>query len=165
MRSDRTERFVSTRARQLAMHAAIFSGACCAFLPFHSAAATPHDGIEEGAKRRHMPPFAILEGATDYVRDVARRSAVGTGSFSLIGLPDTQNYASDFPQIFTAQTNWVVANRSALDVRFVSHYGDIVNNADQAFQWTNADASMSLLDAADIPYGVCPGNQIGRAHV
>ncbi|MCE2884515.1 MAG: DNRLRE domain-containing protein [Planctomycetaceae bacterium] len=154
----RTRSSAPARARQIAANTAILFAALVAFIAFRSTFAAPHDGIEEGAERRQMPPFAILERATDYVRDVARRSAVGTATFSVIGLPDTQNYASDFPQIFTAQTNWVAANRSALDVRFVSHYGDIVNNADQAFQWANANASMSLLDGASIPYGVCPGN-------
>jgi hypothetical protein len=123
------------------------------------AAPLPHDdGIGPDAVRKEKPRFAILEGANDYVRSVARRNAVGTSAFSVIGLPDTQNYSSSYPQIFTAQTDWIVANRSALDVRYVSHYGDIVNNADQPAQWINASNSMSVLDNANIPYGVCPGN-------
>jgi hypothetical protein len=107
------------------------------------AAPLPHDGIGPDAVRREKPRFAIVEGANDYVRSVARRSAVGGPSFSVIGLPDTQNYSSSYPQIFTAQTDWIAANRTALDVRYVSHYGDIVNNADQPAPWVNANASMS----------------------
>ena len=131
------------------------------------AAATPastclaHDGIhgiKSDGDKRGMPEFAIVANAPDYVRQSAAQLAFGATAFSVIGLPDTQNYASSYPQIFTAQTEWVVDQRASLDIRFVSHYGDIVNNADQLVQWDRADASMGVLDEAGILYGVCPGN-------
>ena len=104
-----------------------------------------------------MPEFAIVAQDPDFVRRNAAALAVGN-QFSLIGLPDTQNYSSTFPQIFVAQTNWVVDHRADLQVAYVSHYGDIVNNADQEYQWVLADAAMAVLDEADMIYGVCPGN-------
>ena len=104
-----------------------------------------------------MPEFAIVAQDPDFVRRNAAALAVGN-QFSLIGLPDTQNYSSTFPQIFVAQTNWVVDHRADLQVEYVSHYGDIVNNADQEYQWVLADAAMAVLDEADMIYGVCPGN-------
>ncbi len=144
-----------------ARHAAAIISSC-ASLAAPAAAATPHDGIHGGIRsdghHRAMPAFAVVASAPDFVRVQASRFSFGSSAFSLVGIPDTQNYSSSFPQIFTAQTEWVVANRDELDIRYVSHYGDIVNNADDLVQWQRADASMGVLDAAGVPYGHCPGN-------
>jgi hypothetical protein len=127
-----------------------------------------HDGIEEHGRRDRLPWFSVqtqqerIYGLGGEARRADERPLAAfsllADQFTVIGIPDTQNYSSDFPQIFTAQTNWVVAQRNELDIRFVSHYGDIVNNADQVFQWENADTSMRILDDSGLPYGVCPGN-------
>jgi hypothetical protein len=120
-----------------------------------------HDGIhgiQSDGQKRGMPQFAVVAAAPDYVRRSGAQFSFGDTAFTVVGLPDTQNYASSYPQIFTAQTQWVVDQRAPLDIRFVSHFGDIVNNADQPQQWINADQSMRLLDEAGILYGVCPGN-------
>ena len=45
-------------------------------------------------------------------------------------LPDTQHYSEAFPAIFTAQTQWIVDNRDARNIVFVTHEGDIVENND-----------------------------------
>jgi hypothetical protein len=79
-------------------------------------------------------------------------------TFTIIGLPDTQNYSEFFPAIFTAQTQWVAANLSPRNIRYVAHYGDVVNDGDNLVQWANADQAMSVLDAAGVPYGVTAGN-------
>ncbi|MBI1302806.1 MAG: DNRLRE domain-containing protein [Phycisphaera sp.] len=151
-------------SESIATPAAALIAACAALAS--PAAASPHDGIHDGAHggirsdghHRAMPTFAVVAPAPDFVRAQASRFSFGSSAFSLIGIPDTQNYSSSFPQIFTAQTEWVVANRDELDIRYVSHYGDIVNNADNLVQWQRADASMGVLDAAGVPYGYCPGN-------
>jgi 3',5'-cyclic AMP phosphodiesterase CpdA len=63
-----------------------------------------------------------------------------------------------YPTIFTEQTQWIVDNRAALNIVFVVHVGDIVE--DDLYYWENADASMSLLDGI-VPYLVVPGNNDG----
>jgi len=126
-----------------------------------AATALSHDGIhgiKSDGDKHGMPQFAIVASAPDYVQRSASEFAFGATAFSVIGLPDTQNYSSTYPQIFTAQTEWVVDQRASLDIRFISHYGDIVNNADQLVQWDRANISMGVLDEADMIYGVCPGN-------
>ena len=130
-------------------------------------AARPHDGLEESGVRRHMPRFAVLaddrvygaggEGGRADERAFAN-FRIGGGQFSIIGLPDTQNYSELYPEIFTAQTEWVTNNVGALSVEFVSHYGDITQHADRVPEWINADNAMSRLDKAGVRYGVCPGN-------
>lgn len=78
--------------------------------------------------------------------------------FTVVALPDTQNYSQSYPQIYTAQTQWIVANEASRDIRFVTHLGDLVNQAQTLSQWANASAAMALLDAADIPNGTATGN-------
>jgi len=85
--------------------------------------------------------------------------------FTIIFLPDTQYYSQTFPEIFMAQTQWIVENRAALNIVFVSHLGDIVQLANIPDEWDNAAAAMSLLEDPattelpdGIPYGLSVGN-------
>ena len=77
--------------------------------------------------------------------------------FSIIVIPDTQHYSEDYPWIFTNQTTWIVENKDELNISFVIHAGDIVDDASVATQWSNANTSMSILDGK-VPYGIVPGN-------
>ena len=79
-------------------------------------------------------------------------------TFTIVGLPDTQVYAELYPDIFEAQTSWIVEQRLIRNIRFVSHYGDIVNNGESHEEWSVADFAMGTLDSDELPYGVCPGN-------
>lgn len=90
----------------------------------------------------------------------ARGSLDGSANprFTVVGLPDTQFYSRDFPGIFESQTRWVAQNQRRLNVQFVSHYGDLVQNGDSLTQFANADRAMRVLDNAGIRYGVVPGN-------
>src|ERR1700690_2691527 len=76
--------------------------------------------------------------------------------WTLIALPDTQYYSSTYPEIFDAQTNWIINNTAALNIRYVLHEGDIVDS-DLDGQWTNASHSMHLLDLK-VPYALAVGN-------
>ena len=81
--------------------------------------------------------------------------------FTVIGMPDIQNYSEFYPQITLAQTQWIVANRDALDIEFVSQFGDLVNHGygpNSDVEWANARAGMKPLEDADIPLGVNAGN-------
>lgn len=90
----------------------------------------------------------------------------GADSFTLIVLPDTQYYSQLYPEIYASQTQWIVEHIDELNVVFVSHLGDIVQNNDlDEAEWLVADDAMSALDGV-IPYGVLPGNhdmQVGGA--
>lgn len=78
--------------------------------------------------------------------------------FSIVALPDTQNYAQDFPDVFHSQTQWVADNREALNIKLVTHLGDIVNRGSDLGQWAVARSAMSRLDDGDVPYGTAMGN-------
>ncbi len=79
------------------------------------------------------------------------------GEFTVIALPDTQHYSEAFPAIYTSQTQWIVNQKAARNIVFVTHEGDIVQNVASATEWDRANTSMSLLDGV-VPYGMGPGN-------
>lgn len=78
--------------------------------------------------------------------------------FTIVALPDTQHYSETYPEIFSAQTQWIVDNAHEHNIVFVTHLGDIVDNGDKPEQWQVARAAMAKLDQANIPYGTCLGN-------
>jgi hypothetical protein len=80
-----------------------------------------------------------------------------TGDFSVVLLPDTQFYSQDFPQTFTAQTQWIVNNAAGKNIRMVVGEGDIVNHDSDATQWANAVAAANILDGK-VPYTFAIGN-------
>lgn len=81
----------------------------------------------------------------------------GDGAFTFVVLPDTQNYSQHFPDLFTAQTEWIVAQRNSRRIAGVFHLGDITNR-NIPEEWENARQSMDPLDDAQLPYCMVPGN-------
>ncbi|MBP6964503.1 MAG: metallophosphoesterase [Armatimonadetes bacterium] len=77
--------------------------------------------------------------------------------FRVIALPDTQNYSEFHPGIFIEQTNWVKSNVASLNIAFVTHLGDVVNEGWKDAQWANALTAMNVLKG-QVPFGLCPGN-------
>src|SRR5687767_14863303 len=92
--------------------------------------------------------------------------------FTVIALPDTQYYTCTGGGscvanlgIFAAQTNWIAANRDALDIRFVTELGDCTENGNVTSEFDIADAAFQTIEAATgaaypdgIPFGVAVGN-------
>jgi hypothetical protein len=104
-----------------------------------------------------------------------RRAALPGDDFTVVILPDTQNYVASLngglPAMFTTQTDWIIANRAAHNIAFVLHMGDIVQNGDlkggvaNEAEW--AHATQALYALADplrtglgegIPFAVAVGN-------
>jgi hypothetical protein len=79
------------------------------------------------------------------------------GAFTFVVLPDTQFYAERFPALYTAQTEWIVAQREARRIAGVFHLGDITNR-NTPEQWKNAQMAMRVLETARLPYCMVPGN-------
>jgi hypothetical protein len=80
-------------------------------------------------------------------------------------MPDTQQEVlkSDDTR-FVGRTRWLVANERALDLRFVTHVGDVVNwdTPDHA-QTIVASKGMVPLEQAHIPYSLSIGNHDTQA--
>lgn len=92
-------------------------------------------------------------------------------SFGLVVLPDTQFYAryateetgNQFGKLFgsepfMAQTDWIAQSAKALNVPFVIHVGDVVDQVSRPQQWEVADAAMKRLETAGVPYSILAGN-------
>jgi hypothetical protein len=78
-------------------------------------------------------------------------------SYSIVVLPDTQYYASSFPDIFAAQIQWIIDNQQAERIAFVLHTGDIVDSDQDPAQWEVASRSLHALDG-QVPYVITAGN-------
>ncbi|HEY8431849.1 MAG TPA: metallophosphoesterase [Sandaracinaceae bacterium] len=77
-------------------------------------------------------------------------------AWSLVVLPDTQDYARSYPDIFLAQTRWIADQVECRNIRAVVHVGDIVYDNDDA-QWEVARRAFDLLEGR-VPYLLVPGN-------
>jgi len=82
--------------------------------------------------------------------------SISENEYCIVLLSDTQFYSRNLPESFSKMTQFIEDNNSALNIQYVVHTGDIVNNPYEQQQWQNADAAMSEL--ATVPYGVLPGN-------
>ncbi len=90
--------------------------------------------------------------------------------FTIVALPDTQYYVSSLnggrPETFVAQTDWIVANKLASNIAFVTQLGDCVENGDNnPLEWHRATNALYRLEnplttfaTHGIPYGVAVGN-------
>ncbi len=82
-------------------------------------------------------------------------------------IPDTQRYfrAEKGPEIFRKQIAWIYHNASSLDARFISHMGDVIEDAKGETdhpEWIQAEKFLRLLDKLakekGIPYSVSMGD-------
>ena len=54
--------------------------------------------------------------------------------------------------------DWLLANRSRMNIQYLFHNGDIIDDVGLDGEWKNADAAYKMLDEAGFPYGVLAGN-------
>lgn len=104
-------------------------------------------------------PGAVAAAADPYADGVlvaGEPPALEKGAFTVVVLPDTQNYSDKFPEIYLAQTKWIVDNLQARNIASVLHLGDITNH-NRSEEWENAAKAMQLLDGK-VPYFLVPGN-------
>src|SRR5205823_2747510 len=96
-------------------------------------------------------------GRADGARaDGGAGDAAAAPGYSIVVLPDTQYYSSSWPDVFAAQTKWLVDNRDAERIAFALHTGDIVDS-DAPDQWDVASRSLHVLDGV-LPYVIAAGN-------
>jgi len=82
----------------------------------------------------------------------------GGSSFSIIWITDTQHLSESHPTYYDSLCRWIVQNKYAYNVKMVVHTGDIVSEEGNRTQWINANQSMNILLANDIPYCWDAGN-------
>ena len=111
-----------------------------------------------------------LIGDELFIDNIIYQAIEPTNFFTLAILPDTQMYVEQHPEILEAQMDWIVANQEAENIIYVAHLGDLkddlscdnktVNNGvgNARTEWAIVNDAFTILDAADIAYGVVPGN-------
>ena len=81
--------------------------------------------------------------------------------YSFVMIPDTQGLVVWQQERFFHTVDWIRKNKENLNISYVMHMGDIIDNAKsdegQAAQWSTASAYMSMLDGV-VPYSFILGN-------
>ena len=78
-------------------------------------------------------------------------------TFTLVVIPDTQLAVQNKPELFDAQTQWIVENHRSQNIPFVIHLGDVVEWPSRVSDWDRAVAAMYRLNGR-VPYAVAVGN-------
>ncbi|WHH58662.1 S-layer homology domain-containing protein [Petroclostridium sp. X23] len=78
--------------------------------------------------------------------------------FTFVWESDTQYYNEDYYWHQTNIHNYVLDNLERMNIQYLFHTGDIVDEADKTDQWERADEAYKNLDDAGLPYGVLAGN-------
>ncbi|MFC0273316.1 metallophosphoesterase [Metabacillus herbersteinensis] len=79
-------------------------------------------------------------------------------NYTIAWMSDTQYYSESYPEIFKKQTDWLAENKQKLNIQYVFHTGDLVDDFGSKKQWKYADTYMKTLEDAKLPYGVLAGN-------
>ena len=112
--------------------------------------------------------YAAIEGAgvtTSNPADTPRDQY----DFTFAVESDTQYYNEDY-EGNSDQTNdgqyqyqldihqWVLENRERMNIQYLFHNGDIIDDEPNIREWEQADAAYRMLDEAGMPYGILAGN-------
>lgn len=102
--------------------------------------------------------FLIAVAGSGYWYLAEKQPRLLVTPFTLVVLPDTQHYVRKYHGILYEQVQWILDNRKDLNIRFVSHMGDIVHNQNKILEeWDEASENLKLLEGI-VPYSVIPGN-------
>jgi hypothetical protein len=81
--------------------------------------------------------------------------------FSIILIPDTQYYTSKqapgVQNTYMKQTRWIASHAESDRIAFVIHMGDLTDH-NTTDEWDIASDAHAILDDANVPYSVMPGN-------
>ena len=78
--------------------------------------------------------------------------------YSFVWMSDTQYYSESYPDIYADIVNWIAEKKDEMKIKYVTHTGDLVDEADKPEQWAVASENMKVLEDAGVPYGVLAGN-------
>ena len=140
------------------------------FPPDQPSLLAPDDGSTDVSFSPDLTVYVSDNNANNLeVRYYARAvSSAAAGYFTIIGVPDIQHYTY-YParnQYFYDQTEWIVSQKDALNIVYVSQLGDCVQNGDtNDSEWQVVNAAWTILEnplttglAHGIPYGLNVGN-------
>ena len=119
----------------------------------------------EGYTPAQYAPGEKGENATYNENDTPREQY----DFTFAVESDTQYYNEDYDGnpdqdvdgVYQYQLdihNWIINNRERMNIQYMFHDGDIIDDEPLIPEWENADAAYKMLDEAGMPYGVLAGN-------
>lgn len=83
-------------------------------------------------------------------------------SFTVVLMPDTQNYAAWNTEMFFDQTNWIRDQQNDFNIRFVAHEGDVVGTESSLDEWEVSVEAMDVMydreSGLGVPFGISFGN-------
>jgi hypothetical protein len=86
-------------------------------------------------------------------------------NFTVVALPDTQYETSQTNSgliaMFDDQTQWIVDNKTARNIVYVTHLGDIVDINADTDQWNRANEALTRLETGSVAFGLSLGNHDG----
>ena len=109
------------------------------------------------SSQRSLLVIAVLALATLSLVPAWGQETAPDDNFSVVLLPDTQNYSEKYAETYITQTLWIRKRLKVDNIKFTIHLGDIVQNPGEQPEWENASLAMRLLDGV-VPYSVVPGN-------
>ncbi len=78
--------------------------------------------------------------------------------YRIVVIPDTQFAAEKWPEFLDSMGSWIAANAERLDIEFVLHVGDIVQNGHVEEEWRRFDACARMMENTGVPYVLAAGN-------
>jgi len=108
-------------------------------------------------------PYRIAAAVPGDAASEASVDVVVTGGlaepFTLVMIPDTQNMVrtSARASMVIDMFRWIVGQRDARNIAFVTHVGDVVAYPDRETEWVRARAGLDLRDGV-VPYSVAIGD-------
>ncbi|NHC46455.1 metallophosphoesterase [Motilibacter aurantiacus] len=139
--------------------------------PAFYASATEHgclDAVHELVRESDgQQRFAVTKGQrkeleADGFRYVGVAFWSGTDRrFSIAVIPDTQHevHVNKVNNVFTHRAQWLADNEDALDLRYITHTGDVVDwDTPDHEQYEKAKPGVDILDRTGIPFSFAIGN-------
>lgn len=104
--------------------------------------------------------------ANDNAGPDATFATPGTYDFALQHITDTQYISRDDPGVYDDMTRWTVDNAEKYGIEYSMHTGDIIQSwispgrpdTQSRIEFDAASEAMKVLEDAEIPHGVLPGN-------
>lgn len=142
-------------------------------VPLPAAAAPPDPAVlvtpADGATTASVSPTLSVRatdpdgGSVDVTFEGRQLGATVPGEtdaepFTLVIVPDTQNYSYANQTVLDRQLEWVRDSVDELDTAFVIQVGDLVSEWTLPNQWQRISQAFRILDDASVPNSVLPGN-------
>ncbi|BBI30856.1 LamG-like jellyroll fold domain-containing protein [Cohnella abietis] len=98
-------------------------------------------------------PQQVIKGTNEEHPLSLQKSA-----YHFVFVPDAQKLVYLNPEMFEAQTKWIVDNHSRFNIAMTAFVGDIVDHSDAPEEWDRSSRAISLLDQSHTPYMMTAGN-------